>query len=480
MATYSSPGVYVEEISLLAPSIAEVQSAVPAFIGYTEKAKQLADDDLLKVATPINSWADYVQLYGGPDKEAAANITIAVDEIRPAAVTTGYKVTITPKTDSMSKFLLYYAVKHYFANGGGRCYIVSVGYYDDGIKETDLTDGLNLVGLEDEPTLLVIPEAVRLSDGDYKKVVGGMLMQASTTKDRFAILDTRTSTVPKTTTSIGTDVKTVYDSTPSDNEILRYGAAYYPFLETVYTYAFDFPALTLTTHTIAGGAPGGEDKTGKTMQQLQSSASAMYNAIVAEYGKYHVVVPPSGAVAGAYARVDNSRGVWKAPANVGLLDVVKPQVPVSRNEQGLININAENGKSIDAILSIPGSGTVIMGARTLDGNSNEWKYVNVRRFFSVVEESIQKSTRWVVFEPNTAATWIKVQSMIENFLFLKWRDGALAGAKPEQAYFVNVGLGKTMTATDVLEGRLIVEIGMAVARPAEFIILRFEQKLQSS
>ncbi|MBV7530813.1 phage tail sheath C-terminal domain-containing protein [Chitinophaga sp. sic0106] len=480
MATYRSPGVYVEEISLLAPSIAEVQSAIPAFVGYTEQAKQLAADDLLKVATPINSWADFLQLYGGPDKEAGANITIAVDEIRPAAVTTGYKVTVTPKTDSMSPFLLYYAVKQYFANGGGRCYIVSVGYYDDGIKESDLTEGLNLIGLEDEPTLLVVPEAVRLNDGDYKKVIGGMLSQASSMKDRFAILDTRTCTLPKTTTSINTDVKTIYDGTVSDYEVLRYGAAYYPFLESVYNFAFDFAALTLTTHTIAGAAPGGEDKTGKTMLQLKSSASAMYNAIAAEYGKYHVVLPPSAAVAGAYARVDNSRGVWKAPANVGLNDVVKPLVAVSRPEQDLININTESGKSIDAILSIPGSGTVIMGARTLDGNSNEWKYVNVRRFFSVVEESVQKSTRWVVFEPNTASTWIKVQSMIENYLFLKWRDGALAGAKPEQAFFVNVGLGKTMTPVDVLEGRLIVEIGMAVARPAEFIILRFEQKLQTS
>jgi uncharacterized protein len=98
----------------------------------------------------------------------------------------------------------------------------------------------------------------------------------------------------------------------------------------------------------------------------------------------------------------------------------------------------------------------------------------------VVEESIKKSINWAVFEPNTAQTWVLVQSMIENYLFLKWRDGALAGSKPDDAYFVRIGLGKTMTAQDVLEGKMIVEIGMAVARPAEFIILKFSQILQKS
>ena len=206
----------------------------------------------------------------------------------------------------------------------------------------------------------------------------------------------------------------------------------------------------------------------------------MHGAIDAEYGKYHIVLPPSAAMAGVYTRVDNERGFWKAPANVGVFNVVKAMVSVARSEHDLLNINTESGKSVNALLNIPGSGTVVMGARTLDGNDNEWRYINVRRFFSVVEESVKKSTSWVVFEPNTASTWTKVQAMIENYLFVKWRDGALAGVKPEQAYEVRVGLGKTMTAQDILEGKLIVEIGMAVSRPAEFIILRFEHKLQQS
>ncbi|WP_225975103.1 phage tail sheath C-terminal domain-containing protein [Anseongella ginsenosidimutans] len=121
-----------------------------------------------------------------------------------------------------------------------------------------------------------------------------------------------------------------------------------------------------------------------------------------------------------------------------------------------------------------------MGARTLDGNSNEWRYVSVRRFFNMVEESVKKATEPFVFEPNDANTWVKVRAMIENFLTLQWRAGALAGAKPEHAFYVKVGLGQTMTAQDILEGRMIVETGMAVVRPAEFIVLRFSHKMQES
>ena len=123
---------------------------------------------------------------------------------------------------------------------------------------------------------------------------------------------------------------------------------------------------------------------------------------------------------------------------------------------------------------------MVWGARTLAGNDNEWRYVPVRRFYNMVEESVKKASSAFVFEPNDANTWVKVRSMIENFLFLQWRDGALQGAKPEDAFFVKVGLGQTMTALDILEGRMIIEIGMAVVRPAEFIILKFSHKMQTS
>jgi uncharacterized protein len=122
----------------------------------------------------------------------------------------------------------------------------------------------------------------------------------------------------------------------------------------------------------------------------------------------------------------------------------------------------------------------VWGARTLAGNDLEWRYVPVRRLFIMIEESIKKATEFVVFEPNDANTWVRVKGMINNFLTEMWKNGALAGAKPEHAFFVNCGLGETMTSIDILEGKLIVEIGLAAVRPAEFIILRFSHKLQES
>jgi uncharacterized protein len=192
-----------------------------------------------------------------------------------------------------------------------------------------------------------------------------------------------------------------------------------------------------------------------------------------------VMLPPSGAVAGIYAAVDRNRGVWKAPANVSLADVSGVAVKVNDQIQEDLNVTG-TGKSVNAIRVFAGKGCLVWGARTLAGNDNEWRYVPVRRFFNMAEESIKKATEPFVFEPNDRGTWVRVRAMIENFLTVEWRQGALAGAVPAQAFFVKVGLGETMTSEDILEGRMIVEVGMAVVRPAEFIILRFAHKMQTS
>ena len=489
MVNYRSPGVYVEELSLLPPSIAEVESAIPAFVGYTEKAQLLAPNDLLNVPTRISSFADYIQYFGGAHKEVPAAFDIDVDELKAGDTTTGFNVTITLQPASMSTHNLYYAVKLFYANGGGSCYITSVGAHTTAIDKAALETGLDAVGKEDAPTLLLVPEAANFSSAqqaDFDSVNQKMLSQASTLKDRFALLDTNQTTVPKLAGTVTADVNTAITNVPSDNSIRRYGAVYYPFLETSYNYECDFDTLLIGTHTVNGGDPAVNvptavtDRSGVALSVIKPVASSMYSAIKTEFEKFHVVLPPSAAIAGIISRVDHERGYWKAPANVGVINVVKPVISISRAEHDLLNINSETGKSVNAILSLPGYGTVVMGARTLDGNDNEWKYVNVRRFFSIVEESIKKSTSWVIFEPNTASTWTKVQAMIENYLFNKWRDGALAGATPKEAFFVRVGLNKTMNSIDILEGRMIVEIGMAVVRPAEFIILRFEQMMQTS
>jgi phage tail sheath protein FI len=169
--------------------------------------------------------------------------------------------------------------------------------------------------------------------------------------------------------------------------------------------------------------------------------------------------------------------VWKAPANVSLAGVLRPTVQVTIAEQDGLNVNPGPGKSINAIRSFPGKGTLVWGARTLAGNHNEWRYVPVRRLFITIEESARKASSFAVFEPNDATTWLKVKGMIESYLYGLWEKGALQGAKADSAYYVHVGLGKTMTSQDILEGRMIVEIGVAAVRPAEFIILRFSHKL---
>lgn len=217
-----------------------------------------------------------------------------------------------------------------------------------------------------------------------------------------------------------------------------------------------------------------------TLENQLLAAYPVYRNIMNVVNNTPTKLPPSAAVAGRYAYVDRNRGVWKAPANVDLRSVKGALYEVEDKEQDILNIDVNSGKSINVIRTFSGKGTMIWGARTLAGNDNEWRYISVRRFFNMVEESCKKSTSWAVFEPNDASTWVKVKGMIDNFLILQWRAGALQGAKPDEAFYVKVGLGETMTSLDILEGRMNVEIGMAVVRPAEFIILTFSHKLATS
>jgi phage tail sheath protein FI len=211
-----------------------------------------------------------------------------------------------------------------------------------------------------------------------------------------------------------------------------------------------------------------------------TATSAIYANIKNAIAAKGILVPPSGAMAGVYTAVDSTRGVWKAPANVSLSFVISPAVPIDDADQEDLNVDTNAGKSVNAIRAFTGKGTLVWGARTLTGNDNNFRYISVRRFYIMVESSVKAAAFQFVFEPNDIHTWLKVKAMIENYLFELWQQGALAGIKPEQAYYVKVGLGQTMTSQDILEGRMIVEIGMAVVRPAEFIILRFTQMQQTS
>jgi phage tail sheath protein FI len=675
---YKTPGVYIEEIAKFPPSVAEVETAIPAFIGYTEKAVDPEFNNLTNKPVKIRSLVDYELLFGGA--WSPANYTVTLD--------TNFMVTGV----AIKKFYLYDSLRAFFDNGGGKCYIVSVGSYSDDIEYLDNSDPSNPIGLKagldalakyDEPTLILFPDAVgsasngtgALTVSQLGTLQADVLTQCNKLQDRFGIFDILGGFAPGDTpiTNFRNNIGT---------ENLKYGAAYYPWLKTTYNHEFmlrnvlaapatpitdvalpanaildpflnnyetmhdqtdmviskvtglditDFNSLTdyynnlvavlnsipttqpaavttafreiqtflrnvvLSFDAIENDPDTGTDistqiasfltdtelhdeminyisfeKNDTVISELSDLADepevnttyAAYTTnndwligtatfadvdaipvlptgtlnlvplantkakalaaisyinnnidlpkllgaleklfdialqgeniaedqLIANYpffsGVFKAIqeemslLPPSGYIAGVYANVDSTRGVWKSPANVSLKNVIAPSVKVSDADQEGLNVDT-SGKSINAIRAFAGKGILVWGGRTLAGDDNEWRYINVRRFFNMVEESVKKATNQFVFDSNDANTWTKVRGMIENFLIIQWRQGALAGAKPEDAFFVSVGLGQTMTALDILEGRMNVEIGMAAVRPAEFIILKFSHKMLS-
>lgn len=189
--------------------------------------------------------------------------------------------------------------------------------------------------------------------------------------------------------------------------------------------------------------------------------------------KKNIAVPPSGAVLGIYARSDNSRGVHKAPANEVVRACVGLDCQFNKGEQDILN-----PKGVNLIRSFPGQGIRVWGARTASSDGS-WKYINVRRLFIFLEESIKANTNWAVFEPNDENLWDRVKRTISVFLNNMWREGSLAGSSPEEAFFVNVGRD-TMSQDDINNGRLICVIGVAPVKPAEFVIFRLTQKTSDS
>lgn len=183
------------------------------------------------------------------------------------------------------------------------------------------------------------------------------------------------------------------------------------------------------------------------------------------------VVPPSAIAAASIIQTDLTRGVWKAPANQAI-NGVTPMFPMSDDFQGQFN----QGKALNMIRSFSGLGTVVWGARTLEDSDN-WRYIPVRRLFNMVERDIQKSLNKLVFEPNSQPTWQRVKAAVDSYLYDLWQQGALAGNTPSEAWFVMVGKDLTMTQEDINQGKMIIKIGLAAVRPAEFIILQFSQDI---
>lgn len=501
---YKRPGVYIEEVSAFPSSVVPVATAVPAFIGYTEKAKG-NNKSLHLQPTRISSYGEFLQYFGGAPKPKF-ELSDSTDPQQP------FRLKLLPNT----YFILHASLRLFFANGGSDCYIVSVGdYASTGVQYSDLESGIEPLVKEPEPTMLVIPEAILLQDkSECYDLQQAMLRHCGAdTQRRFAILDVWVDQQqmlenPQWKTSLFTNDVDDFRTGIGQN-YLEWGAAYFPYLHTTiiagnevnFANISDESLVVLVnlikTEVDTSVAKGNLDAQrgakikaeadkltadgadSETLHQTLLAVSPIYKFMMANVMERINVLPPSGAMAGIYSMVDNNTGVFKAPANVNVGSVAKLTVNINTSQQE--NLNAPlNGKAVNALRTFPGKGVLVWGARTLAGNNQDWRYVNVRRTMIFLEQSIKTGVQPFVFEPNDANTWIRVKSMIENFLINVWKQGGLAGAKPSDAFAVNIGLGSTMTSVDVLEGRMIVTVMVAMVRPAEFMVITFTQQMQQA
>lgn len=500
-----TPGVYIVEKNAFPNSVVEVATAVPAFIGYTKTAKD-GNKSLINKPWKISSLAEFEQYFGGAP---VPKFTVTEDTSDPAAeaVLGSSSLLIGDKryvVNRVDQYNFYYQMRFFFANGGGPCYIVSVdeGYTADLSKEK-LEKGIPSLLKEQEPTMVVVPEAVYLKEAQecYDIQVAVLQHCGRDMRNRVAIFDVYDGFKDK-------DVVTNFRE-KIGTEFLDFGAAYYPWLNTSVVPANEITFMNIGADNLeafktllkaendASPKPSTDladyiDKMGNeegTEQEIKvardvahkilSRQSVVYREVMREMLLTLNMLPPASAMAGIYTLVDHTKEVWKAPANISMANVISPTVNISHVDQEDLNVPL-NGKAVNAIRYFVGEGVKVWGARTLDGNSLDWRYINVRRTMIMLEESIKNSAKAFVFEPNVANTWVSMRSMISNFLNGIWKRGGLAGAIPEDAFSVHVGLGETMTPEDILEGILRITVLVAISRPAEFIEITFQQQMQKS
>lgn len=503
MADYKTPGVYIVEKNAFPSSVVAVPTAVPVFIGYTEKAERNGKA-LTYVPTKISSMMEYAELFGGAFKAkfiVSKNPSSPVDQPEEAFNCNGQNLFIKFKPNNELYF--YNAIRLFYLNGGSECYILSTGNYThataNGIDATDFfaTEDnkhvFKILEKEWEPTLIVLPDVVAKKPTPTEAGVYEFYMEAlqhcNITQSRFGIFDVARSVDGSNDDAINLFREKIV------SPALKYGAAYYPWLKTVVAdeSEVDFNNLENSIATLKNIIPPTETAAVTLINNMVAAptaalqfhqsllaASPAYKQLMAAIRARLNLLPPSAAMAGIYTAVDTARGVWKAPANVSVSSVIAPEVSISSQQQESMNVDAVGGKSINIIRTFAGMGTLVWGARTLDGNSQDWRYINVRRTMIFIEQSLKLATRSFVFEPNDANTWITVKSMINNFLFNLWKQGALAGSTPDDAYSVQVGQGVTMTATDILDGIMRITVLVAVVRPAEFIEITFQQLQQKA
>lgn len=532
--TYKTPGVYLAELDAFPPSVVGVQTAVPAFIGFTEKA-EIDGRPVLNQPVKINSMVDYREIFGGPppalyelekvveqEQIDKGSYDLQVANPDDEGNATYWKLTKT----AQARFQLYDSMRLFYDNGGGSCYVVSVGpYQNDGVTKDPLKTGLEVIEEQQGPTMLVVPDAVSLPEptgedaepwqsDDYAELAQKMLKQCGALQDRVALLDVYGSQhatkkdMDKIITRFREDV---------GSEFLSYGMAYFPFLDTSVFDSSELTYLNVKDHGSEDGLAkilhwqnininsggkepeegkgsatfvevekqiatmkadeGGDSEATQETDQNLTAALPLLACAKTLMARRSSILPPSSAMAGVYTFVDGAQGVWHAPANIALSSVRAPSFKIDSEQQEDLNMPV-NGKAVDAIREFVGRGTVVWGARTLDGNSRDWRYIQVRRTLIFVEQSIKAALDPYVFASNDGNTWGTVVSMVSSFLQSLWSQGGLMGATAQEAFTVECGIGSTMTAQDVLDGYMIVQVTLQMIRPAEFIEVTFKQKMQ--
>ncbi|MEI9888760.1 MAG: phage tail sheath C-terminal domain-containing protein [Rhizomicrobium sp.] len=513
--TWTTPGVYVSEITGIPTAIQGVATAVPIFIGYTARGAALAP-------TPIASLADYERTFGGADGTLCEIVPTAAGAVPDIASPPGGAYTLAVRV----RHNLHPSIRLFYENGGGDAYVVSAGDYATAVSLDALTQGLAAAGNIAGPTLIVVPEAILLpadppqsgkvipTSMDFQALIRAMLAQAGAQRDRFAILDVYgAGAVGQRGTKAdqaALDACAAAFRTAAGDAKLSFGAAYFPLLNSTIVADVDYtcfaPSLSELTAILRSQAamlyPDGTAQYAEVMALIDSipktlpTASLpatpaaiatlngaltaalpllqrMQSIVAAKLG----VLPPGAALAGVMTANDAARGVWSGAANIALNAVVSPSVVLDDDQQSPLNVPTD-GRAINIIRQFAGRGPTVWGARTLDGNSNDYRYIQVRRTVVYVETSIKAGLEPFVFAANDAATWARATEMIAAFLTGLWRQGGLMGTTPSDAFSVRCGLDHTMTAQDILEGAMIVQVLLALTHPAEFVVLIFKQKME--
>jgi len=449
----ATPGVYIEEKSAFSSSVVPVSTAVPAFIGYTQRATR-GNKPLTNVPTRVTSLAEFEEMFGGAPKTKFT--------IQPEA-----NVGYTLSADQATRYLLHSCLRHFYSNGGGDCYVVSIGNYGNGIKAIDFNDPANGKGLVTllkfmEPTLLVIPEAVLLEESDCSALQQAMLLHCGyTMKNRFAILDVFNG--DKERTFDDEDVINKFREGVGAN-FLQWGAAYYPFLKTTVVQATDVDftnisnkdgLIEILTKEVVDGVAADlirESRAELVKAEIAKIATASnaveilllsdtlkvisltFKSILSDMREILNVLPPSAAMAGVYAMVDNSINIAKSPANVSVGNVISPVVNITNEAQEELNLPL-NGKAVNAIRAFTGKGTIVWGARTLDGNSQDWRYISVRRTMTFLEQSIKIASERYVFEPIQPLHGYQLRQPLRIFLIINGKVDSLQ-VVPQQMHFL--------------------------------------------